>query len=252
MPEPINTALGDETFCLICASFQPCFRDKRLKRAKGSSTMSPGVARLLAALGTPESPSSNCCRAYLCPPLSHRGHASALPLQSNPQGELSARPSHSFPYETQDELEPALGIAEEDEGAISWVPLWDGDFLSLKWASAQRYPWMLACPISPIRHLCLWRELQPSSTFPGRQQLNHAGPSLGQDVARHIQPVPASPDFLEEVRTSWEHPALTPSVLKQAAQLASLEGAKKLGMVGFPPVDSTITALVKAPPYSDP
>ncbi|MGH0183614.1 UNVERIFIED_CONTAM: hypothetical protein FKN15_012802 [Acipenser sinensis] len=165
-----------------------------------------------------------------------------------PRYDLPHRTSPSFPYETQDELEPSLGIAEEDEGAISWVPSWDGDFLSLKWASAPRYPWMLACPTCSIRDLCLWWELQPSSTFPGRQQLSHAGPSLGQAVARHIQPVPASPDFLEEVRTSWEHPALAPSVLKQAAQLASLEGAEKLGMVGFPPVDSTITALVKAPP----
>ncbi|MGH0151024.1 UNVERIFIED_CONTAM: hypothetical protein FKN15_023406 [Acipenser sinensis] len=69
-----------------------------------------------------------------------------------------------------------------------------------------------------------------------------------QAVAPRLQPFPAFPDFLEEVHTSWEHPASAPSVLKQAAQLASLEDAEKPGMAGFPPVDSTIAALVKAPP----
>ncbi|MGH0165953.1 UNVERIFIED_CONTAM: hypothetical protein FKN15_058485 [Acipenser sinensis] len=58
----------------------------------------------------------------------------------------------------------------------------------------------------------------------------------------------AFPDFMEEVRSSWDHPASGPSVLNQAAVLASLEGVEKLGLAGFPPVDSTIAALVKAPP----
>ncbi|MGH0132978.1 UNVERIFIED_CONTAM: hypothetical protein FKN15_020896 [Acipenser sinensis] len=52
---------------------------------------------------------------------------------------------------------------------------------------------------------------------------------------------------MEEVRSSWERPASDPSALKQATPLASLEGAEKLGLVGLPPVDSTIAALVKAP-----
>ncbi|MGH0131024.1 UNVERIFIED_CONTAM: hypothetical protein FKN15_022219 [Acipenser sinensis] len=61
------------------------------------------------------------------------------------------------------------------------------------------------------------------------------------------QKFPAFPD-------SWDRPASGPRVLKQAALLASLEGADKLGLVGFPPtppVDSTITALVKAPPVAE-
>ncbi|MGH0174650.1 UNVERIFIED_CONTAM: hypothetical protein FKN15_014281 [Acipenser sinensis] len=63
-----------------------------------------------------------------------------------------------------------------------------------------------------------------------------------------MQPFPAFPDIMEEVRSSWDRPALAPSVLKQASQLASLEGAEKPGLAGFPPIDSTIVALVKAPP----
>ncbi|MGH0122669.1 UNVERIFIED_CONTAM: hypothetical protein FKN15_045479 [Acipenser sinensis] len=67
-----------------------------------------------------------------------------------------------------------------------------------------------------------------------------------QVVAPCPQKFPAFPDFMEEVRSSWDHPASAPSVLKQVAQLASLEDVEKLGLVGLPPVDSNITALVKA------
>ncbi|MGH0169632.1 UNVERIFIED_CONTAM: hypothetical protein FKN15_060173 [Acipenser sinensis] len=54
------------------------------------------------------------------------------------------------------------------------------------------------------------------------------------------------PDFMEEVRSFWDSLALGPSVHKQAAPFASLEGAEKLGLAGFPPVDHNIMAPVKA------
>ncbi|MGH0118725.1 UNVERIFIED_CONTAM: hypothetical protein FKN15_005711 [Acipenser sinensis] len=41
------------------------------------------------------------------------------------------------------------------------------------------------------------------------------------------------PDFMEEVRSSWDCPASGPSVLEQASLLASLEGVEKLGLAGF-------------------
>ncbi|MGH0125847.1 UNVERIFIED_CONTAM: hypothetical protein FKN15_074267 [Acipenser sinensis] len=53
---------------------------------------------------------------------------------------------------------------------------------------------------------------------------------------------------MEEVRSLWDRPATASCQLRQASQLASLEGAEKLGLAGFPPVDFTIVALVKAPP----
>ncbi|MGH0127698.1 UNVERIFIED_CONTAM: hypothetical protein FKN15_021528 [Acipenser sinensis] len=71
-----------------------------------------------------------------------------------------------------------------------------------------------------------------------------------QAMAPRAQKYPAFPAFMEEVRSSWDRPASAPSELKQATQLASLEGVHKLGLAGFPPVDSTIAALVKAPPLS--
>ncbi|MGH0139777.1 UNVERIFIED_CONTAM: hypothetical protein FKN15_035777 [Acipenser sinensis] len=69
-----------------------------------------------------------------------------------------------------------------------------------------------------------------------------------QEMAPRPQKFPAFPDFMEEVRSSWDRPASGSSVLKHTAPLASLEGADKLGLAEFPPVDSTIAALVKAPP----
>ncbi|MBN3275419.1 LPIN2 phosphatase, partial [Polyodon spathula] len=63
------------------------------------------------------------------------------------------------------------------------------------------------------------------------------------DMAYRQQPFP---DIMEEVCSSWDHPATAPSQLRHTSQLASLEGAEKLGLSGFPLVDSTIAALVKA------
>ncbi|MGH0149329.1 UNVERIFIED_CONTAM: hypothetical protein FKN15_019544 [Acipenser sinensis] len=40
------------------------------------------------------------------------------------------------------------------------------------------------------------------------------------------------PDFMEEVRSSWDRPASGPSVFKQAAPLSSLDGTDKLGLSG--------------------
>ncbi|MGH0155757.1 UNVERIFIED_CONTAM: hypothetical protein FKN15_051583 [Acipenser sinensis] len=68
-----------------------------------------------------------------------------------------------------------------------------------------------------------------------------------QEMVPRPQNLPAFPDFMEEVRSSWDRPASDPSVLKQAAPLASLEGTEKLSLAGFPQVDSTIAALVKSP-----
>ncbi|MGH0181810.1 UNVERIFIED_CONTAM: hypothetical protein FKN15_023448 [Acipenser sinensis] len=54
-----------------------------------------------------------------------------------------------------------------------------------------------------------------------------------QTMALRPQKFPAFPDFMEEVRSSWDRPASGPSVLKQAAPLTSLGGAEKLVLAGF-------------------
>ncbi|MGH0150476.1 UNVERIFIED_CONTAM: hypothetical protein FKN15_017704 [Acipenser sinensis] len=43
-------------------------------------------------------------------------------------------------------------------------------------------------------------------------------------------PCPVFPDFIEEVRSSWDHSASAPTALKQVAPLVSLEGTEKLGL----------------------
>ncbi|MGH0132840.1 UNVERIFIED_CONTAM: hypothetical protein FKN15_050748 [Acipenser sinensis] len=47
---------------------------------------------------------------------------------------------------------------------------------------------------------------------------------------------------------NWLNPASAPSVSKSAVTLASMEGAEAIELAQFPPVDSTIVALVPVPP----
>ncbi|MGH0123295.1 UNVERIFIED_CONTAM: hypothetical protein FKN15_056950 [Acipenser sinensis] len=64
-----------------------------------------------------------------------------------------------------------------------------------------------------------------------------------QALAPRLQPFPAFPDFMEEVRSSWDRPTSA-----RPTPLISLKGAEKLGLAGFSPVDATISTLGKAPP----
>ncbi|MGH0141960.1 UNVERIFIED_CONTAM: hypothetical protein FKN15_075050 [Acipenser sinensis] len=80
--------------------------------------------------------------------------------------------------------------------------------------------------------------------------MQHASSALGDETfcdicavfqsrGLHRRPFPAFPDFLEEVRSTWNRPASAASVLNWAALLATLEGVGVLDLVEFPPVDST-------------
>ncbi|MGH0172364.1 UNVERIFIED_CONTAM: hypothetical protein FKN15_069348 [Acipenser sinensis] len=71
---------------------------------------------------------------------------------------------------------------------------------------------------------------------------------LTQGTCPSSEPFTVFPDILEEVQSSWHRLASVPNLLKQAAPLASLEGVGVLGLAEFPPVDSTIKALVRDPP----
>ncbi|MGH0127302.1 UNVERIFIED_CONTAM: hypothetical protein FKN15_071207 [Acipenser sinensis] len=57
-----------------------------------------------------------------------------------------------------------------------------------------------------------------------------------QTALPHLQPFPVFPNFLEEVRSSSNHLASAPSVVKRSALLASLEGAGALGLEEYPTV----------------
>ncbi|MGH0136247.1 UNVERIFIED_CONTAM: hypothetical protein FKN15_042304 [Acipenser sinensis] len=56
-----------------------------------------------------------------------------------------------------------------------------------------------------------------------------------QAVAPTAQPFPPFPHFMEEIHSSWDRPVSAPSILMQAIPPASLDGAEKLGLTGFPP-----------------
>ncbi|MGH0146655.1 UNVERIFIED_CONTAM: hypothetical protein FKN15_038597 [Acipenser sinensis] len=69
------------------------------------------------------------------------------------------------------------------------------------------------------------------------------------------QPFPAFPDFLEEVKSSWQYPASAPSVSKSAAALDSIEGVEAATLWLRPPIkdvlpewslDVVLEALAKA------
>ncbi|MGH0126288.1 UNVERIFIED_CONTAM: hypothetical protein FKN15_029301 [Acipenser sinensis] len=91
-------------------------------------------------------------------------------------------------------------------------------------------------------------EIKPPSSYRylGRQRPNRAGRISGR--RQHCPAFSPSRHSPTSWKRSWNHPALVPSVVKQATPLASLEGAGVLDLAEFPPVDSTIVALVRAPP----
>ncbi|MGH0143089.1 UNVERIFIED_CONTAM: hypothetical protein FKN15_077717 [Acipenser sinensis] len=91
-------------------------------------------------------------------------------------------------------------------------------------------------------------KIKPPSSYRylGRQRPNRAGRFSGR--RQHCPAFSPSRHSPTSWKRSWNHPALVPSVVKQATPLASLEGAGVLDLAEFPPVDSTIVALVRAPP----
>ncbi|MGH0141896.1 UNVERIFIED_CONTAM: hypothetical protein FKN15_002501 [Acipenser sinensis] len=68
------------------------------------------------------------------------------------------------------------------------------------------------------------------------------------DEKSFLQTETQDPDLTQEDKSSWQHPASASSVFKRAAALASMEGAEAVWLAQYPLVDSTIAALVRAPP----
>ncbi|MGH0159434.1 UNVERIFIED_CONTAM: hypothetical protein FKN15_040115 [Acipenser sinensis] len=140
----------------------------------------------------------------------------ALPpaLASAPPLTPAPGPTPLSPVAIPDVSEQDVAMSEEEQDAISIAASWDGD----------SFP----------------QEETGPRTNPGDWYY----PSLNSSI-------PVFLDFLEEVQSSWHRPASAPSVSKQAAPLASLDGEGALGLAEFLPVDSTIVALVRAPPIGD-
>ncbi|MGH0136377.1 UNVERIFIED_CONTAM: hypothetical protein FKN15_060976 [Acipenser sinensis] len=61
--------------------------------------------------------------------------------------------------------------------------------------------------------------------------------------------LPAFPDFIKEVQSTWGAPASAPATSRKASAF-TMHGASKAGLASFPPVGAAFAALVKAPTLS--
>ncbi|MGH0182395.1 UNVERIFIED_CONTAM: hypothetical protein FKN15_009407 [Acipenser sinensis] len=61
--------------------------------------------------------------------------------------------------------------------------------------------------------------------------------------------LPAFPDFIKEVQSTWETPASAPATSRKAAAF-NMQGASEAGLASFPPVGAAFAALVKSPTLS--
>ncbi|MGH0176357.1 UNVERIFIED_CONTAM: hypothetical protein FKN15_072844 [Acipenser sinensis] len=61
--------------------------------------------------------------------------------------------------------------------------------------------------------------------------------------------LPAFPDFIKEVQSTWGAPASTPATSRKASAF-TMHGASEAGLASFPPVGAAFAALVKAPTLS--
>ncbi|MGH0137257.1 UNVERIFIED_CONTAM: hypothetical protein FKN15_013258 [Acipenser sinensis] len=61
--------------------------------------------------------------------------------------------------------------------------------------------------------------------------------------------LPAFPDFIKEVQSTWGTPASAPATSRKAAAF-TMQGASEAGLASFPPVGAAFAALVKSPTLS--
>ncbi|MGH0137041.1 UNVERIFIED_CONTAM: hypothetical protein FKN15_064445 [Acipenser sinensis] len=61
--------------------------------------------------------------------------------------------------------------------------------------------------------------------------------------------LPAFPDFIKEVQSTWGAPASSPETSWKASAFA-MQGASEAGLASFPPVDAAFAALVRTPMLS--
>ncbi|MGH0127688.1 UNVERIFIED_CONTAM: hypothetical protein FKN15_021518 [Acipenser sinensis] len=225
--------------CSICEAFQPRVKETRLGRATRASSAS-SMAGLSTALGAPE-------------PLLH--DLSQDPLRDIP--DVQAPRSHSpslqgeggvqAGWEEASQLaqEDTLSIAASGEGASFSSDMQVGEIPAEEEPGFEVASEASATPLSSLAAALMGR----AAAFLQVPWTSAAEPRRSvfrtQAMAPRPQKFLAFSDFLEKVRSSWDRPASAPSMRKQAALLAFLEGTDKLGLSGFPPVDSTI---VNAPP----
>ncbi|MGH0157718.1 UNVERIFIED_CONTAM: hypothetical protein FKN15_038390 [Acipenser sinensis] len=81
----------------------------------------------------------------------------------------------------------------------------------------------------------------PGTELPRRSLFE--SPSVQPHQSRML---PAFPDFVKEVQSTWGAPASAP-VTSRKASAFTMQGASEAGLASFPPVDAAFAALVKTP-----
>ncbi|MGH0158644.1 UNVERIFIED_CONTAM: hypothetical protein FKN15_056174 [Acipenser sinensis] len=71
-------------------------------------------------------------------------------------------------------------------------------------------------------------------------------PSVRSPLPRTL---PAFPDFIKEVQSTWGVPASSPATSRKASAFA-MQAASEAGLASFPSVDAAFAALVKTPTLS--
>ncbi|MGH0117554.1 UNVERIFIED_CONTAM: hypothetical protein FKN15_005056 [Acipenser sinensis] len=84
----------------------------------------------------------------------------------------------------------------------------------------------------------------PVVEFPRRSLFE--SPSVRSPLPRTL---PAFPDFIKEVQSTWRAPASSPATSRKASTFA-MQGAREAGLASFPPVDAAFAAMVKPPTLS--
>ncbi|MGH0116145.1 UNVERIFIED_CONTAM: hypothetical protein FKN15_074786 [Acipenser sinensis] len=220
-------ALERDLACSICKAFQRRVKEARLERATRASSAS-SMAGLSAALGAPELLLHDLSQDPLL------GIHNAQASHSRSPSLQTRRVQHS--KQLRDIMDLKAQMAQVGEPPAEDEP-------GFKVASEASATPVVQLGFGTYGMRC---SLPAGPWTPAAEP--HRSIFRTQAMAPLPQKFPAFPDFMEEVRPSWDRPASGPSLLNQAAPLASLEGAEKLGLEGYPPVDSTITALVKAAP----
>ncbi|MGH0116791.1 UNVERIFIED_CONTAM: hypothetical protein FKN15_051517 [Acipenser sinensis] len=156
----------------------------------------------------------------------------AVPVVQQPQGvwdvdAISRDASEGEPLLEEDSLETDLASQHSEHDSESEAL----DTSDPLWSLVER----------ATRHLGIeW----PAVELPRRSLFE--SPPVRSPLPRTL---PAFPDFIKEVQSTWGAPASSPATSRKASAFA-MQGASEAGLASFPPIDAAFAALVKTPTLS--
>ncbi|MGH0165788.1 UNVERIFIED_CONTAM: hypothetical protein FKN15_055387 [Acipenser sinensis] len=274
-PEHAASALADRSFCALCANFQPRTLRQRARKVVGSHSPSSGSSYTLSVLPSSTATPPVALRVSKSPsqltPGQHspdrrraheRSHSPSIrPRGSSPCRERSRRSrsrslsprrrGRSRSPRRDRRYREKSGVAELTS-KMSQDPLLEEDSPGTDLASqhsehdSESEALDTSDPLWSLveratRHLGIeWQAVE----LPRRSLFE--SPSVRSPMPRTL---PAFPDFIKEVQSTWGAPASSPATSRKASAFA-MQGASEAGLASFPPVDAAFAALVKTPTLS--